>query len=105
MTKFISVCPLGHPLFIQKVKRKMDPIFEHPVFDSAREKMKRFIRQHEKSQEAFEIRCTLVSNVGAARYFPSQNRSTLLMRRRLYSTSVVIVTINGEIDYATSLLQ
>ena len=54
MTKFISVCPLGHPLFIQKVKRKMDPIFEHPVFDSAREKMKRFIKQLEKSQETFE---------------------------------------------------
>ena len=32
----------------------MDPIFEHPVFDSAREKMKRFIRQLEKSQEALE---------------------------------------------------
>ena len=32
----------------------MDPIFEHPVFDSARKKMKRFIRQLEKSQEALE---------------------------------------------------
>ena len=32
----------------------MDPIFEHPVFDSAREKMKHFIRQLEKSQEALE---------------------------------------------------
>ena len=32
----------------------MDPIFEHPVFDSAREKMKRFIRQLEKSQESLE---------------------------------------------------
>ena len=32
----------------------MDPIFEHPVFDSAREKMKRVIRQLEKSQEALE---------------------------------------------------
>ena len=32
----------------------MDPIFEHPVFDSTREKTKRFIRQFEKSQEAFE---------------------------------------------------
>ena len=32
----------------------MDPIFEHPVFDSAREKMKRFIKQTEKSQEALE---------------------------------------------------
>ena len=29
----------------------MDLIFEHPVFDSAREKMKRFIRQLEKLQE------------------------------------------------------
>ena len=50
MRKSILVCPLGQPLFIQKVKRKMDPIFEHPVFESAREKMKGFIRQLEKSQ-------------------------------------------------------
>ena len=32
----------------------MDPIFEHPIFDSAGEKMKRFISQLEKSQETFE---------------------------------------------------
>ena len=32
----------------------MDPIFEHPVFDSVRKKIKLFIRQLEKSQEAFE---------------------------------------------------
>ena len=32
----------------------MDPIFEHPVFDSAREKMKRFIRQLEKLQQVLE---------------------------------------------------
>ena len=32
----------------------MDPIFEHGVFDSVREKMKRFIRHLEKSQEALE---------------------------------------------------
>ena len=32
----------------------MDPIFEHPVFKSAREKMKGFIRQLEKSQQDFE---------------------------------------------------
>ena len=37
----------------------MDPIFEHPVFehsvfDSVREKIKRFIKQLEKSQETFE---------------------------------------------------
>ena len=32
----------------------MDPIFEHPVFDSAKEKMNRFITQLEKSQKALE---------------------------------------------------
>ena len=32
----------------------MDPVFEHPVFHSAREKMKRFIRELEKSQEALK---------------------------------------------------
>ena len=32
----------------------MDPIFEHLFFDSAREKMKRFKRHLEKSQEALE---------------------------------------------------
>ena len=32
----------------------MDPIFQHPVFDLAGEKMKRFIRQLEISQETFE---------------------------------------------------
>ena len=32
----------------------MDPIFEHPVFDLAKQKMKRFIRHLEKSQEIFE---------------------------------------------------
>ena len=32
----------------------MDPNLKHPVFDSAREKMKRVIRELEKSQESFE---------------------------------------------------
>ena len=41
----------------------MDPIFEHPVFDSAREKMKRFIRQLEKHRKPLKTRCALVSNV------------------------------------------
>ena len=54
MRKFVLACPLGYLLFIQKVKRKMNPIFEHPVFDSAREKVKRFIRQLEKPKETFE---------------------------------------------------
>ena len=31
----------------------MDPIFKHPIFDSAREKLKHAIRQLEKPQEAF----------------------------------------------------
>ena len=42
------------PPVYPKLKKKMDPIFEHPVFDSAREKIKRFIRQLEKSQEALK---------------------------------------------------
>ena len=33
----------------------MDPIFEHPVFDSARKKVKRIIKQLEKPQEALEV--------------------------------------------------
>ena len=32
----------------------MDSIFEHPVLDSAREKLKRVIRQPERPQEALE---------------------------------------------------
>ena len=32
----------------------MDPIFEHPVFDSARESVKCVLRQLEKPQETFE---------------------------------------------------
>ena len=43
----------------------------------------------------------LVSNVGALRYFLLQNRSGLLMKERLYSMNVVIVTINGEVHHAT----
>ena len=74
----------------------MDPIFEYTVFDSAREKIKRVIRQLEIPPKALEnLLCTLVSNVVATRYFPSQNRLNLLMWGRLYSMSAVIVTING----------
>ena len=32
----------------------MDPVFEHPAFDSARERLKRAIRHLEKPQEALE---------------------------------------------------
>ena len=38
----------------EKKQTNMDPIFEQTIFDSARAKMKRFIRQLEKSQENFE---------------------------------------------------
>ena len=46
-------------MFILRVHRKivetnMDPIFEHPVSDSAREKMKCVISQLEKPQEDLE---------------------------------------------------
>ena len=60
----------------------MDPVFEHPVLDSAGEKMKRFIRQLEKSQETLE---NSLYTLG-------------LMSEHLYSMSVVIVIINGEVD-------
>ena len=58
----------------------MDPIFEHLVSDSAREKVKRVIRQLEEQQESLENSLYTVSNVGETRYFLSQNRSGLLMR-------------------------
>ena len=60
----------------------MDPVFEHPVLDSAGEKMKHFIRQLEKSQETLE---NSLYTLG-------------LMSEHLYSMSVVIVIMNGEMD-------
>ena len=48
----------------------MDPIFKHPVFDSARDKMKRFIRQLEKSQEAFENSLYTCFKCGSNNIFP-----------------------------------
>ena len=32
----------------------MDPIFEHPVFDSAKEMFQRAMEQHKKPQETFD---------------------------------------------------
>ena len=84
-----------------KVERKIDPVFEHPVFDSAREKMKRFIKQLEKSQETFENLFYTFSNVVGKMFFLLQDRSGLLTKERPYSTSVEIATINGETDHAT----
>ena len=77
----------------------MDPIFEHPVFDSAREKMKNVLQDSLKNhRKLLKTRCTLVSNVVAIIYFLLQNKSGLLMRKHHYSMSVVIVTINGGMD-------
>ena len=39
---------------MKKVKTYRDPIFEHPVFDSTRERVKCVIKQYEKPQEALE---------------------------------------------------
>ena len=91
---FVTFCDVLSILFILKVQRKkietnMDPIFEHPVFDSARKKMKRFIRQIESHRKPLKTLCTLVSDVGAIMFFLLQNRSGLPKRERLYSTSVV----------------
>ena len=38
----------------KNAERKMDPNFQHPVFDLAREKVKHVIRQLEKPPEALE---------------------------------------------------
>ena len=38
----------------KNIEKKMSSVFKHPIFDSAREKVKRFIGQLEKSQKALE---------------------------------------------------
>ena len=70
----------------------------NPVFDSVKEKVKRTMEQHENPRKPLDSSLYTCFNVAATRYFPSQNRLGLLMRKRLYSTSVVIVTINGGMD-------
>ena len=56
------------------------------------------LKNHRKP---LKTRSAFVSNVGAAIFFLSENRSGLLMRVRLYSTNAEIATINGETDHAT----
>ena len=59
----------------------MEPNFQHPVFDSAKEKVKRVIRQLEKPQEAPENSLNTCFKCGRNKmFFPSKNRSSLLMR-------------------------
>ena len=76
----------------------MNSIFEHPVFDSAWEKMKHFISILKNHRNPLKTRCKLVSYVVATVYFLLENRSGLLMREHLCSMSAVIVTINGAMD-------
>ena len=52
----------------------MDPTFEHPVFHSAREKMKHFIRHLEKSQEALENSLYTCFKRGSNNIFPVEKQ-------------------------------
>ena len=62
----------------------MDPIFEHPVFNSARKKVKRAIRQLEKPQEAPEnslytcFRCEGNKIISAAKQVRSADEGTFV---------------------------
>ena len=48
----------------------MDPILEHPAFDSARKKMERFIRQLKSSQKTFENSLYTCFKCGSNNVFP-----------------------------------
>ena len=45
-----------------------------------------------------KTRCTLVLSLETTTFFLLQNRLDLHTKERLYSTSVLIVTINGGVD-------
>ena len=84
----------------------MDPIFEHPAFDSARERVKCVIEQPGKPQETFEDSLYTCFKCGSKKIFYIVKQVRSADREHLYSTSVVIVTINGGIDdthYAASI--
>ena len=85
----------------------MDPFFEHPIFDKAKEKILSFIRQLEKPQETFESFLYICFKCGSNKIFSvTENRSGLLIRERLYSINVENVTINGglgDTHYAANL--
>ena len=89
------------------IERKMDPFYEHPIFDKAKEKILSFIRQLEKPQEIFESLLYTCFKCGSKKIFSmTENRLGLLIRERLYSTNVENVTINGGFDdthYAANL--
>ena len=61
-------------MFILGYKRKndeikMDPIFEHPVFDLAREKVKRAMKQLEKQTEDLENLLYICFKCGSNKIF------------------------------------
>ena len=56
------------------VKTNMDPISEHPVFDSARERVKCVIKQLEKPQETFENSLYTCFNCGSNNVFSIANQ-------------------------------
>ena len=73
----------------------MDTIFEHPVFDSAREKMKRFIGQLEKPQKNLWnlcFKCGRNNVFSIAKQVRSADEGTFIF------TSAEIATINGGMD-------
>ena len=76
----------------------MDPIFEHLVADSARERVKCVIRQLEKPQEIFEKLLYTCFKCGGNNVFSIAKQVRLQTREHLYSTTVVIVAINGVMD-------
>ena len=47
----------------------MDPIFEHPVFNSARKKVEHVMRQLEKPQEVFENSSYTYFKCGGSKIF------------------------------------
>ena len=59
---------------LSKVKRKVDPTFEYPVFDLAREKLKRVIRQLKKPQEALEKSLYICFKCGSNKIFSIAKR-------------------------------
>ena len=79
---------------------------EHPVFDSARENMKLFIRQIEKSQETFENSLYTCFKCCSNNIFSVAKQVRSADEGKVYLMNVMIVTINEGMDdthYATDI--
>ena len=104
----ITLCDLS--MFILRNKKKSwnkhGPKFLKSCFWFSQGEGETTMRQLEKPREVLESSLYTCFKCGATRYFPSQNRSSLLMRERPNSTIVVISTINGgmdDTDYAANI--